>query len=46
MPSLSNQSVFAPFPLKVAWSGISLIHIRAMGSRDAVIGLGQRVATH
>ena len=25
MSSLSNQTVFAPFPLKVAWSGISLI---------------------
>ena len=25
MPSLSNQAVFAPFPLKVVWSGISLI---------------------
>ena len=24
-PSLSNQAVFAPFPLKVAWSGISFI---------------------
>ena len=24
-PSLSNQAVFAPFPLRVAWSGISLI---------------------
>ena len=24
-PSLSNQAVFAPFPLKVVWSGISLI---------------------
>ena len=25
MSSLSNQAVFAPFPLKVAWSGIYLI---------------------
>ena len=25
MPNLLNQAVFAPFPLKVAWSGISLI---------------------
>ena len=25
-PSLSNQARFAPFTLKVAWSGISLIN--------------------
>ena len=36
-PSLSTQASFAPFSLKVAWSGISLIGVTALYSGPKIL---------
>ena len=41
-PSLSNQTVFASFPLKVAWSGISLIRHDTLVSLPTLRNLASR----